>query len=278
MRSTSQQQDGLWTIQFGELGATLKALQDNGVTVEHLARLRAKPDYAKRVAEFMLQGGLVGSAHQKLARAILGKNFFGVEEWSFLYGVNFSNKQLREVAEFPWSEDVLNAPCPFYKGKSVKETHFAFLGLDTFKGKPLTILRWQELHPASGQPKFYSYAPDSWYSKEKFGNKPTCGFRWYLMPLEIVPESTNKTYAEQTAMLSADYEVPLAIEEITKVILYYRKNGIYLNSTRYGRCQDVASNGYRVDVGYFVSEGLNVNRYWDDFHHHSIGLAASRKF
>jgi len=278
MRSTSQQQDGLWTVQFGELGATLKALQDNGVTVEHLARLRAEPDYAKRVAEFMLQGGLVGSVHQKLARAILGKNFFGVKEWSSLYGVNFSNKQLREVAEFPWSEDILNAPCPFHKGKSVKETHFAFLGLDTFKGKPLTILKWQELHPASGQPKFYSYAPDSWYNKEKFSNEPTCGFRWYLMPLEILPKSTHKTYAEQIAMLSADYEVPLAIEEVTKVILYYRKNGAYLNPTRYGRCQDVTSGGHRVDVGHFGSGGLPVNCYWDGGRDYRIGLAASRKF
>jgi len=278
MRSKSQQQDGLWTVQFGELGATLKALQDNGVTVEHLARLRAEPDYAKRVARFMLQGGLVGSTHQKLARAILGKNFFGVEEWSSLYGVNFSNKQLREVAEFPWSENVLNAPCPFYKGKSVKETHFAFLGLDTFKGKPLTILKWQELHPASGQPKFYSYAPYNWYSKEKFSNELTCGFRWYLMPLEIVPKSTDKTYAEQTAMLSADYEVPLAIEEVTKVILYYRKNGIYLNPKRYGRCQDVTSDDYRVSVGCFASERLYVGDYWVDSRNYDIGLAASRKF
>jgi len=276
MRSTSQ--SGLWTASYGEVGATLKALEDQGVTKEHLARLRAEPDYAKRVAEFMLQGGLVGSAHQKLARVILGKNFFGFEEWSSLYGVNFSNKQLREVAEFPWSEDVLNAPCPFHKGKSIKETHFAFLGLDAFKGKPLTILKWQELHPDSGQPRFYSYTPDNWYSKEKFGNEPTCEFRWYLMPLEIVPDSTNKTYSGQTAMLPVDYEVPLAIEEVTKVILYYRKNGIYLNPTRYGRCQDVSSDGHRVDVGYFDSGGLDANDYWGDDRYYYIGLAASRKF
>ncbi len=289
MTKKSTTRDGLWTIGFGELGATLKALQDNGVTVEHLARLRAEPDYTKRVAEFILQGGLVGSVHQKLARSILGKNFFGVEEWSSLYGVNFSSKQLREVAEFPWSEDVLNAPCPFHKGKSVKETHFAFLGLANIRGKALTILKWQELHPDSGQPKFYSYAPDNWYAKEKFGNEPTCGFRWYLMPLEILPDSADKTYQEQVAMfdriyqeqvamLPADYEVPHAIEEVTKVILYYRKNGICLNSTRYGRCQDVTSGGGRVLVGYFDSVGLGVGRWSDDGRGARIGVAASRKF
>ena len=269
---------GLWTASYGEIGATLKVLQDQGITVEHLARLRAEPDYAKRVAEFILRGGLEGSVHQKLARAILGKNFFGVEEWSALYGVNFTKKQLREVADFPWNEDVLNAPCPFVKGKSVKETHFAFLGIDLIKGKSLTILEWQKIHPASGQPRFFSYAPDNWYAKEKFGNEPTCGFRWYLMPLEIVPNSTDKTYKEQVAMLPADYKVPMAIEEVTKDILYYRKNGIYLNPSRWGRCQDVTSGGGRVGVGGFGAGGLGVRGYWDGIRSDSIGLAASRKF
>jgi len=278
MTKKSTSRDGLWTIGFGKIGATLKTLQDHGVTVEHLARLRAEPDYAKRVAEFMLQGGLVGSVHQKLARAILGKNFFGVEEWSSLYGVNFSNKQLREAAKFPWSEDVLNAPCPFHKGKNIKETHFAFLGLNGFRGKPLTILKWQELHPDSGQPKFCSYTSDNWYAKEKFGNEPTCGFRWYLMPLEILPDSTDKTYQEQVAMLPADYEVPHAIEEITKDILYYRKNGICLFPIRYGRCQDVTSDGRRVRVGGFASYGLGVFCCWDGGRSDDIGVAASRKF
>jgi len=269
---------GLWTASYGEVGATLKALEDHGVTLEHMARLRAEPDFAKRVAEFMLRGGLEGSVHQKLARAILGKNFFGVEEWSTLYGVNFTKKQLREIADFPWNEDVLNAPCPFNKGKSIRETHFAFLGLDSIKGKPLPILKWQELHPQSGQPKFYSYAPDCWYAKENFANKPTCKFRWYLMPLEIVPNSTDKTYQEQTAMSPKEYEVPLAIEEVTKLILYYRKNGIYLNSANWGRCQDVPSDGYRVHVGRFGRDGLGVGSDWDGYRLCSIGLAASRKF
>jgi len=72
--------NGLWNVTFGEIGATLKALQDHGVKREHLARLRADSDYAKRVAEFMLRGGLDGSVYQRHARAIMGKNFFGAEE------------------------------------------------------------------------------------------------------------------------------------------------------------------------------------------------------
>ena len=125
-------QNGLWTMTKGEFEESVRKLEAavakrGGNPRQLFDRIRTEEVFTDRVAEFILRGGLEGSVHQKLARAILGKNFFGVEEWSALYGVNFTKKQLREVADFPWNEDVLNAPCPFVKGKSVKETHFAFL-------------------------------------------------------------------------------------------------------------------------------------------------------
>lgn len=279
MGSTNQTKSGLWTAGFGEVGATLSALEKHGVTPDHLARLRGEDTYAKRVAEFMLRGGLEGSVHQKLARAIMGKNFFGIEDWSALYGVNFSQKQLRAIAEFPWGEDILSSPCPFHKGKTIRETHVAFLGLDRYMGKPLTIMKWQEIHPGSGQPRFYSYPQDCWYKDEKFANNPTCGFRWYLMPLLIVPDSESKTYQDQVAMLPTEYEAPFAIEEVSKDLLYHRKHGTFLNSNRYGRCQDVASSGYRVSVGDFDSDGLSVDDWAGDGRSDDVvGVAASRKY
>jgi hypothetical protein len=275
MKSTTQ--SGLWKVEFGELGATLKVLQDNGVTPDHLARLRAEPDYAKRVAGFMLRGGLDASIHQKLARAVMGKNFFGVEDWSTLYGVNFSQKQLRQVAEFPWGEDILNSTCPLC-GKVVKDCHFAFMGLDRINGKPLTILKLQELHPATGQPKFYSYAPSASYSEQKFARETTMSFRWFLLHQNIVPKSEDKTYDDQRAMLTADYEVPSAVTEATKDLLVFRKTGNFVNPSRYARCECVTSDGNRVNVGNFDENGLNVNNYRDDYRYYYFGLAASRKF
>lgn len=219
--------------------------------------------------------------NEKRAREIMGKNFFGIEEWSSLYEVNFSNKQLREVAEFPWSEDILNTPCPFYKppcpfykGKKVKETHFAFLGLNAFKGKLLSIIKWQKLHPDSSQPRFHSYAPDRWYIREKFANKLSCGFRWYLMPLKVLPDSVDKVYQEQVAMLGSNYEVPLAIEEISKNILYYQRNGTYINQKNYGRCRCSLSRGTR---GIRVVIGTLQIDYYEDRAVRKIGIVASRK-
>jgi len=263
---------------YSEITATLETLERLGVAPEHLARLRSEPDYAKRVAEFMLRGGTSGSTNCQVARAILGKNFFGVEEWATLYGVQFTKKQLREAAQFPWGEEVLNAPCPFVNGKTVKETHFAFLGLENLNGKPLTILRLQELHPKNGQPCFYNYAQDCWYAKETWAVKATPKFRWYLLPLEIVPNSESKTYQEQLAMLPQGYEAPTAVIEVLKELLYYRKNGVYLNPKRYARTMDVTSDGYRVNLGDFGGYGLFVFVVWDVVRWDNVGLGASRKF
>jgi hypothetical protein len=261
---------------YSEITASLEVLDFHRVTSQHLARLRSDKDYAHRVAEFMLRGGIDGSVHHKLARATMGQNFFGVEEWATLYGANFSKKQLREVNEFPWGEDILNSPCPFNKGKAIRETHFAFLGLEKLNIDPLTILKFQGLHPASGQPRFASYAPDSWYSQQEFAAK-TAKLRWYLLLASIVPNSTNTAWSDQLAMLTAGYEVPTAIEEVSKDILTYRKTGVYLNPSVYARVKDTTSGGSRVTVGYFDSNGLDVNDWDDDGYYGHIGLAASRK-
>ena len=266
-----------------EVNTTLEVLDRLGITSDHLARLRAEPDYAKRVAEFMLRGGLEGSVPHKLAKALMGKNFFGVEEWATIFNVQFTKKQLRQIAEFPWGEDVLNAPCPFVKGKTVKETHFAFLGLEQVMGKSLSILGWQDLCPPTGQLKFYSYAPQAWYSTQPFA-KRTCKFRWYLMLTNIVPNSESQTYEEQLPMVPADYEVPTAVEDVSKHLLVVKKTGSLPNQTRWGRVNDltikvgdITTDGHRVVVGGYCGGGLNVYYGLGGYRVSYIGLSVSRK-
>jgi hypothetical protein len=42
----------------------------------------------------------------------------------------------------PRVEEVLMAPCPFHKGKTVADTHFAFMGVPDINGSPLTVAKW----------------------------------------------------------------------------------------------------------------------------------------
>jgi len=212
------------------------------------------------------------------AQKILGNNFWGFEDWQTIPGVTVAKEQLTQVGKFPWGETVLNGPCPFHPGKKVSETHFAFLGIEGLDAKrPLTIRGFQDLFPASGQPRFYSYDNDSWYRNEEFANKPTCGLRWYLMLRGIIPGSENKTWDEQQSLVPPEYEVPTPVADVAKHLLCRKKTGQDVNLGRYGRTDTLDSDGSRVGVGRCDAEGLHVNDYWDGRRYVRIGLSASRK-
>lgn len=198
---------------------------------------------------------------------------FGVADWQALYRIALAPKQMRAVAEFPWSDAVLNAPCPFHPGKMVRETHFAFVGLDH-----ITIAELQKLNPGSGQPRFYSYLPDAWYSREKFATEVTLNLRWYLLLRDIVPGSENRTFDKQLACLPREYEVPSAVAETAKDFLVYKKTGVYVNPNRYARTADLGSGGGRVDVGHCGADGVRVDSDWGVDRDDVLGVAASRKF
>ena len=256
-------------------------LDKAGLTPKEADYLIRRGDKFKAEERKLLQRLAIGCpASVETAQQLLGTNFFGVEEWQDAYGVTFTKTQLAKVSEFPWGEATLTAPCPFHPGKKVKDTHFAFLGvehLDEERKKPLTIRQWQELHPKSGQPRLYSYPPDCWYEKEGFATTPTCQLRWYLCLKEIVPGSENKTFDEQQRMLPVEYEVPSAVEEVTKHVLCFKKTGTCLTPSRYGRVRDVDSHGDRVSVGCFASRGLIVNNSVDGYPSYDLGLASARK-
>ncbi len=211
----------------------------------------------------------------ELVRKIMDKNFFGLEEWQSLYEANFVNKKFGEVPDFPWSEEVLNAPCPFVEGKRIRETHFVFLGLPIINDKLLSISGWHEIFVRSdlGLPNKLS-----WDGNQKLATDFTCDFRWYLMLQEIVPNSVKKTYAEQVAMLPVEYEAPHAIEEFMKNVLCHKKKGVRLNSSWMARTFDTTSGGWRVEIGGLDEDGFSHNRCSYDERYPGVGLAASRKF
>lgn len=210
---------------------------------------------------------------RELSLELPGMPCFGIADWQTLYRIALTPKQVATVAKFPWGDKVLNAPCPFHPGKMVRETHFAFVGLDT-----ITVMELQRLNPKSAEPRFYSYAPDAWYPKEKFATKTTLALRWYLLLKDIVPGSENSTFDNQNGMLPKEYEVPSAVAETAKDLLVYKKTGVYANSNRYARTADLDSGGRRVSVGRCDAEGVGVRSYWDDDCDGYLGLAASRKF
>ncbi len=199
---------------------------------------------------------------------------WGVSDWASL-GVHFDKRQLKQAREFPYGE-ILSAPCPFYPGRTIQETHFVVLYIKVINGQSLTVMKLQDLFPAAGQPRFSVYGADCWYHNHDFALKAAGQFGWRLLLAEIVPNSTEKEYEQQEAMLPAEYEVASIRLEIIKDLFSHKKNGYYPNEGRSARCSDISAGG-RLSVDCSAVGGVNVGRWGVDADWY-IGVSASRKF
>lgn len=288
--STSPKASGLWTMPKGEFEESVASLEreiirQGGNPCDLFDLFRTNSHFTGNIAATMVREGLSGSTQVKLARMLSGQNIFDVTDWTALYGVNFTKKQHREAAKFPWGEDVLNSPCPFNADKLVKDTHFAFLGIERINGDPPTVAKWLTVHPKTGQPRFW-FANDPWHVGQPHTDEVTLAFRWYLLLKNIIPNSTGKTPEEQVAMLPPEYEVPTTIVEVTKDILVFRKTGVRPNPSRWATCTERTIKtdklpaehvGYVSCVGYFDEDGLRVS-HWHGDRSDDVGAGASRNF
>jgi hypothetical protein len=250
-------------IRLGE-DAVRKGLKAIKPTVDGAQRIHAR---GNELMDFVID------KLRELSLELPNLDCFAVADWNANYRIALTSEQIAAVGNFPWSDATLNSPCPFNPGKMIRETHFAFVGVDS-----ITMMELQRLNPQATEPRFYSYAPDAWYAKQNFATKTKLGLRWYLLLKDIVPGSENKTFEEQQVMLPKEYEVPSAVAETAKDLLIYKKTGKYVNPQRYARTSDLDSDGSRVSVGGCDAGGVYVGNYWGDYRYDRVGVGACRKF
>ncbi len=244
--------------QMGQLTTFVRVMRQAGLPYESLQVPIDDPDMRKRLVRFWLSGGYEPTTMQKLAREIMGKNYFGIEEAVQYFGVKPTRVQLSALAEVPFTEAEL---------REVKDTHVLVAVF------PLPIL---EIRGKVEHNLFYSHE-DSWYNKESFAkDKGEAG--WQLVRKTPVENSTNKTWQEQQALLVKNEETPKARVMVYTIIGHFLATGERLFENVYVRCSDVVSGGYRVYVGYFDSGGLYVCYYSGGDRYDLLGLSSARKF
>ncbi len=213
-------------------------------------------DLAINVVRLIKSGGFEPSTSQKRAREIMGRNFFGIEEAIKHFGVNPSRAQLAYLAEVPFTEEVL---------ESVKDTHVLVVVF------PMSIL---DIRGKVERKLFYS-CEYSWYNKEAFA-KDRGEIGWRLVRKTPVPDSTNKNWDEQQALLDKSEETPSAQVMVYTIVGHYLATGERLFEKVYVRTSSVGSDGHRVYVGSFA-KGLHINNWWDDDRSDNLGVSSARK-
>jgi hypothetical protein len=221
-------------------------------------------------------------------RAVLGRNFLGVEEWQRGFGVRVG--ALPPIPGYITAE-LLNSNCPLHPGQLIKDTHILVLIPKTVDGQPYSALRLEELCAArkgSGA-RLISGIYNDW-KQAAWANASPSVSEWVLIPKSEpnprgVPEGhhfRSKNIAAQAAVYShyeADYREAKALEVMTAAVLNDVVNGAprMLDGLSLIRCVEPSASGGRILVGVFSHSGLEVRDGWEDVGHEYIGCALARK-
>ncbi len=180
-------------------------------------------------------------------QTVLGNRFFGLREWSTMLGKPFSERQLLHTPAFPWNREFLNSPCPFTPGRSIKDTHMAFLGFEHFSGQRLSISGFERFSSSPHQPQF-SFQNHGFRENNAIRTE-TLQHRWYLAPLHGPHFPNTHSFEDRVSRLPQGYSVSSAIEEMTKNFLYYVRNGQYPSQNQFSFTSSTTSQRERIVVG-----------------------------
>ena len=182
-------------------------------------------------------------------------------------------------------DQVMDSPCPFWRGKQVRDTHLLVLIPSHVGGKALTLDYLGELIQSpkgGGHGTKYEYYWDEAHAA--IGNQSPVSSYWVLMTRDVLEGSRNKSYQNQCAFVENHanrtglaYAVPGALEAAVVMLLHHVRSGERLYSSNpftYTRCQEKVQN-FQLAVGGFSSGGLFVNY---DFYEYYSGVAGLRKF
>lgn len=223
-------------------------------------RLNKHPGFAAYLLEGVRRFSMKAPDY-KLAQFILGIDFITPEEVAKARrGIVYTDKQIAVLAETIPSLEVLE----WCKANSYVVMPAPPTGM--------SLLDVRGLKPAH----FYTKT-GGWYNDVAFATADRTSGGWLLIRKDWVPDSASKTWDKQNKLLSAIETVPNAGEMSWFITTYFEVRGIRLFEKKYVRTSSLVSVGFRVIVGVFDADSLDVSNCWDVYRRGSLGLASSRK-
>lgn len=254
-------------ISFAQGVKFIGALEAEGLTPAHAESVASNPHTAEDIVA-LLEGKAtlcfneLPTASPKSnttclaqAKAIMQQNYHDPAKWASKCKFRLSKAHKEIFSTVPTDESVL--------------WHYSQQSL-LIPILPLSIMQLHTRHNAL----FFS-KDDPWFATELFANeKPEAG--WMLFSIDIISNSTSKTFAQQEAMLSEGESIATAAQLCQALICHAVLIGERLMSTIYARTNSIDSSGRRVNLGRFGEDGLGVG-HWRSSASSDVGLSSSRK-
>ncbi len=171
--------------------------------------------------------------------AVLKRNisFFGKQEWEKYFG------EIGEVPPLPSNIiGVINAPCPIWPNKKIKDTHVLTLIPKTINGESLTIELLNQLaraQKASEHATGYSNkSAKRGALREDLGDvvdMSVTSTHWILMTKNILPASYERSYDEKQGLISwlsnttqIPYQLPDLLSASIVIFMHYIDSGEWI--------------------------------------------------
>jgi hypothetical protein len=221
---------------------------------------------------------LLSSSVQKLPDIAFGKDL-----WAKFFG------DVGVEPPLPADIDkILEAQCPFWPDKKVKETHLLVLipekvtiGGGLLFGDKTIKLNLKTLGDLVQKPRQGNATKYACLDLGEYNDPPAPKSHWALMTRDVIKGSRNKSYQEQVALIKKPYEAPTILAATTCILMEYFRTGKYLYSRdprTFTRCQEKYDGTWQLCVGGFAPGGLCVH---DNFHNGgnaSYGMGGLWKF
>lgn len=212
-------------------------------------------DFAASVVEFIrTRDTSRAGTNQEMARATMGRNFFGIEEAVKHFGVRPTKEQLDLLENIPFSEETL---------RRCKETHVLVAVF------PLSILEIRD----RVKPKLFSKHHQTPYFRE-FATTPGV-LGWYLVCKEPDDYSSGRSFPVQEQYLLSHQEIPSAPVMVYAIIGHVLITDTWLFENKILRTS-TTDGDVRATVGVF-QRALRLNTHLDCLHLVDLGLATAEK-
>jgi hypothetical protein len=221
---------------------------------------------------------------------------FGAEEWKSYLG------EVEPAPDLPRDIDtILDAPCPFWPEKMVRDTHLLVLIPAEVNDQlfSLNLLRELIQNLKNGEHSTDCHFDDN-VKKELTSTTsllapPPEASYWLLMTHDVLPRSRGETYKNQEELVKekdGNYEIPGVLDAATAILTHYVQNGkkLYEDGDRstFTRCQKLSrkknhsklprEKSHPIIVGGFGPCGLYIVDSGSDRVCESRGMAGCWRF
>ncbi|MCB1073118.1 MAG: hypothetical protein KDK96_08485 [Chlamydiia bacterium] len=214
----------------------------------------------------------------KLQKKTIPEMAFGKAKWEKYFG------DVGVEPPLPKNIDrILNSPCVFWPEKKVQQTHLLILIPATVDGKSFHLNALEQFiqNPrGEGHTTKYSYYYD--VARIEIGNQSVPSSYWALITKDVVPNSQNKSYTEQQALIKESYTIPTILEMVTGILIHYVQTKERLYKHNYTRTKTFLNNGFLALTGSFSLTGLTISDHYCNSHLitdslYNVGLSGVRK-